>query len=219
MSATHSVQSIRDTQLGLTQGELDLLRQQQQVMAQRSHQDSRPAERERGTSRHSQPSSRAASAASSQPGNRILLDPQHLRALQAHLDNVMAAIQSRINELEDVIEQATSVRSERHRRTEAEADRAIERMRALLKNLDDLEGEYKKITRIREVVRKLRQRVDETHERVERSSAARHGDSRHGDTRGGDRSSSPEMKRTGEGSPSRSTGEATMRGDDGKTAT
>ncbi|RMZ83817.1 hypothetical protein DV738_g968, partial [Chaetothyriales sp. CBS 135597] len=108
-----------------------MLRQQQQVMAQRSHQDSRPADRGR-----------------------------------------------------DATEQATTVRSDRHRRTEAEADRAIERMRALLERINHLEEEFTKITKIKEVVKKLKQRVDETHERVERTSASRHGDSR-----GGDRSS------------------------------
>lgn len=99
MSQTHSVHSIQDTSLGLTAAELQLLRQQQQVMAQRSHQDSRAAERGRGTSRHSQPSSRGASAASSQAGQRILLDQQSLRALQVHLDSVLRAIENRISEV------------------------------------------------------------------------------------------------------------------------
>ncbi|RMD42521.1 hypothetical protein DV735_g2575, partial [Chaetothyriales sp. CBS 134920] len=102
----------------------------------------------------------------------------HLRALQAHLDNVLVAIQNRISE-------ATSVRSERHRRTEAEADRAIERMRALLERINHLEEEFTKITKIKEVVKKLKQRVDETHERVERTSASRHGDVRSGDRSSG----------------------------------
>ncbi|RMZ90440.1 hypothetical protein DV736_g2331, partial [Chaetothyriales sp. CBS 134916] len=175
MSATHSVQSIQDTHLGLTQGELQVLRHQQQVMAQRNHHDSRPADRGRGTSRHSQPSSRAVSAASSQPGNRILLDPQHLRALQAHLDNVLSAIQNHISELEEATTQATNTRSERHRRTEAEAERALERMRTLLKKISHLEDELTKVTQIKEVVGRLRQRVDETHERKLQCPARRLG--------------------------------------------
>jgi hypothetical protein len=96
MSATRSVP---DTELGLTQGEIQLLRRHQEVMAQRSHQGGN-TDRGRGTSRHSQPSSRAASAASSTgPTNRIILDSRHLQALQTHLDNVMRQIGTRINEV------------------------------------------------------------------------------------------------------------------------
>jgi hypothetical protein len=99
MSAHHSANSIPDTQLGLTQGELQYLRHQQQLMAQRSHQ-SAGAGRGRGDSRHSVPSSRAASAASSQGvPNRVVLDSRHLAALYTHLDNVMRAIENRINEV------------------------------------------------------------------------------------------------------------------------
>ena len=99
MSAPQSVRSVADTELGLTQGEIQLLRRQQEVMAQRSHQGGTP-DRGRGTSRHSQPSSRAASAASSTgPPNRVILDPRHLSALQTHLDNVMRQIGTRINEV------------------------------------------------------------------------------------------------------------------------
>ena len=99
MSAPHSVQSIPDTALGLTTGELSILRHQQQVMAQRSHQ-SAGGDRGRGTSRHSQPSSRGTSAASSQGApNRVILEPRQLQALSAHLDNVMRAIENRIEEV------------------------------------------------------------------------------------------------------------------------
>lgn len=100
MSGPQSIRSsIPDTELGLTQGEIQLLRTQQQLMAQRSHQNPN-SERGRGNSRVSQPSSRAASAASSTgPGNRVILDPRHLQALQTHLDNVMRSINSRITEV------------------------------------------------------------------------------------------------------------------------
>ena len=94
--------SIADTELGLTQGEIQLLRRQQEVMAQRSHQGGDPG-RGRGTSRHSQPSSRNASAASSTgQTNRIILSSQHLQALNTHLDNVMRQIGSRINEVSQI---------------------------------------------------------------------------------------------------------------------
>ena len=98
MSA-HSARTVADTELGLTQGELQMLRQQQQVMAQRSHQNAYPG-RGRGDSRHSQASSRAVSAASSHTvPNRVILDSRHLLALQTHLDNVMRSIGNRIEEV------------------------------------------------------------------------------------------------------------------------
>jgi transglutaminase/protease-like cytokinesis protein 3 len=105
MSLPHSVQSVREDELGLTTAELQLLRHQQQVMAQRSHQNS-GADRGRGTSRHSQPSSRNVSAASSQGGqNRIIIEPRYLQALTVHLDNVMRAIQNRLDEASESLPQ------------------------------------------------------------------------------------------------------------------
>lgn len=92
--------SISDTQLGLTQSELLLFRHHQQLIAQQPAQRGVMVERGRGTSRHSQPSSRAASAASSQsvPG-RIVLDPRSLSNLSASLDNLLISVQRRIQEV------------------------------------------------------------------------------------------------------------------------
>lgn len=97
MSAT---QSIADTALGLTAAEVQILRTQQQTIAQRAHQGA-AAERGRGTSRHSQqPNSRAASAASSQSlQGRVLLDPRSLQNLQVHLENVVRSVEGRIDEV------------------------------------------------------------------------------------------------------------------------
>jgi hypothetical protein len=69
--------SIPDSQLGLSQSEVALLRQHQQIAL--SHQGSN--------------SSRAASRASSQ--GRLLLDPTSLQALSAHFDRLMYSIQQR----------------------------------------------------------------------------------------------------------------------------
>ena len=92
-------QSAAGSALGFTQSEMLTLQHQQQIMAQRSHAGA-AADRGRGTSRQSQPSSRAVSAASSQsmPG-RIMLDPHSLQALNVHLENVMRSIQRRIEEV------------------------------------------------------------------------------------------------------------------------
>lgn len=69
--------SIPDSQLGLTQSEVQLLRQHQQIALSQA-----------GSS-----SSRAASRASSQ--GRLLLDPTSLQALSAHFDRLMYSIQQR----------------------------------------------------------------------------------------------------------------------------
>jgi len=89
--------SIADTALGLTTSELQILRQEQQLAAQRSHQPE-TALRGRGNSRSSQPSSRAASAASSAGGQgRVFLDPSSLQQLNAHFEHLMRRIQNRID--------------------------------------------------------------------------------------------------------------------------
>jgi hypothetical protein len=69
--------SIPDSQLNLSQSEIQLLRQHQQIALSQA-----------GSS-----SSRAASHASSQ--GRLLLDPTSLQALSAHFDRLMSSIQQR----------------------------------------------------------------------------------------------------------------------------
>lgn len=97
--AQSTVQSIPDDQLGLTSAELRILRHQQQIMAQRSHQGAR-GDHGIGTSRPRQPTSSYASAVSSQGApHRIILDAGNLRALSAHLDNVIRAIEKRIEDV------------------------------------------------------------------------------------------------------------------------
>ncbi len=88
-------QSVADSALGLTSAEVLILRQQQEVLAQRSHPGGM-TERGRGNSRQSQPSSRAASASSQGLSGRIVLDPRSLERLSAHLENVLVRIQRRI---------------------------------------------------------------------------------------------------------------------------
>ena len=91
--------SIADTALGLTSSELQILRQQQQQLAAQRHHQAETASRGRGrgSSRSSQPSSRAVSAASSQGGQgRVLLDPGSLQRLNAHFDHLMHGIEDRL---------------------------------------------------------------------------------------------------------------------------
>ncbi|KAI9874258.1 MAG: hypothetical protein M1823_007728, partial [Watsoniomyces obsoletus] len=114
------------------------------MAAQRSHQNP-GGDRGRGSSRHSQPSSRAVSAASSQGvPNRVVLDPRHLQALQAHLDNVMNAIERRISELEDATQGSVTANSGRHAQTATSAEAQVKRMRDILAKIDDLEDDLKR---------------------------------------------------------------------------
>ncbi|KIX10119.1 uncharacterized protein Z518_01200 [Rhinocladiella mackenziei CBS 650.93] len=162
-------QSVADSVLGLTQSELLLFRQQQQILAQQSHQGGM-RDRGRGTSRQSQPSSRAASAASSQgvPG-RIMLDPHSLQTLSLHLENVLRNIQRRIGELEDATEQ--SVRNSNSRASGAmqDANSEITRMRRILAEIGALEDEFETIKRIRDKIRQIRNNVDGLSDRLDRS--------------------------------------------------
>jgi len=74
-----------------------MLREQQQLAAQRSYQ-AESASRGRGNGRSSQPSSRAASIASSQGGHgRVFLDPGSLQQLNTHFEHLMRRIQDRMN--------------------------------------------------------------------------------------------------------------------------
>ncbi|KIW75972.1 hypothetical protein Z517_10717 [Fonsecaea pedrosoi CBS 271.37] len=171
MSAT---QSVADSVLGLTQSELFLLRQQQQILAQRSHQGSMP-DRGRGTSRQSQPSSRAVSAASSQsvPG-RIMLDSHSLEALYAHLENVIRNIQRRIGELEEATERSVRATANQAGSVTRDADREIARMHRILADIDKLEEDLGKIKRIRDKIRAIRNNVDELGDRLDRTRPSGH---------------------------------------------
>jgi len=167
-------QSVADSVLGLTQSELLALRHQQQVLAQRSHPGGM-ADRGRGTSRTSQPSSRAASAASSQsiPG-RILLDPHSLQALYGHLENVMRGIQGRIEQLEDATQQSVTSSSVRAGRTIQNTDDEITRMKRIMAEIDHLEAEFDKIKRIRDKIKAVRNNVDQLSHRLDRSRPTGH---------------------------------------------
>ncbi|EXJ62567.1 hypothetical protein A1O7_03005 [Cladophialophora yegresii CBS 114405] len=170
-------QSVAGSALGVfTQAELLTLQHQQQIMAQRSHQSGAPADRGRGTSRQSQPSSRAVSAASSQsiPG-RIMLDPHSLQALHAHLENVMRTIQRRIEELEDATEQSVRNSSGRAGTSIQNADKEIARMRRIMQDIDTLEEEFEKIKRIRDKIKAIRNNVDQLSEKLDRSRPSGHG--------------------------------------------
>lgn len=98
--------SIPDSQLGLSQSELHILRQHQQIALSSGNSSAAPhythsttSSRGRGHVRSSASTSRAASAASSGQGGggRLLLDAGSLAVLGSHFERLMGAIQSRVN--------------------------------------------------------------------------------------------------------------------------
>ena len=97
---------IPDSQLGLSQSELHILRQHQQIALSSGSSSAAPhyahsttSSRGRGHARSSASTSRAASAASSGQGGagRLLLDAGSLAVLGNHFERLMGAIQSRVN--------------------------------------------------------------------------------------------------------------------------
>ncbi|KAF1977962.1 hypothetical protein BU23DRAFT_451629 [Bimuria novae-zelandiae CBS 107.79] len=128
--------SIPDNQLGLSQSEVQLLRQHQQI-----------ALSQQGSS-----SSRAASHASSQ--GRLLLDPTSLQALSAHFDRLMYSIQQRWQY------------SNRAGNAIQNADAEIARFRAILREIDELQVEFDKVRRIGEIVKGFKARVQHLERRI-----------------------------------------------------
>lgn len=80
----------------------------------------------------------------------------------------MGAIQTRLEALNRATELATAAQGARGADALAVADAEIARFRALLRQIDELEAEFEKIGRIREMVRGFRARVEAMERRVER---------------------------------------------------
>lgn len=103
--------SIQDSQLGLTQAELIILRQEREIVAaqeasrqgqsqSRNERSTMAEPRGRGTGRTSQASStRGNSAASSSAARRVRLDSTSLSRIQNALENFMRQLTSRIEQV------------------------------------------------------------------------------------------------------------------------
>lgn len=158
MASVSPANSVPDTQLGLTQDEILLLRQHQAAAA---------------ASQAGSSSSRAASRASSQ--GLLLLDGSSLAALGRHFDRLMQQIQARIEYLSEqssvVVQQQYDVAGN----AIATADAEIARFHDILRQIDELEVDFDRIRHIRDIVRGYRQRVEEMEVQVEHSgSSSRH---------------------------------------------
>ncbi|KAI1365395.1 hypothetical protein F5Y08DRAFT_176066 [Xylaria arbuscula] len=144
--------TVEDTQLGLTDEEIALLRYHQAQAA--------------GSS-----SSRAASRASSQ--GRLLLDSSSLASLSRHLDRLMHQIQVRIEYLSEQSSIVTMQQYDRAGNLVDNADAEIARFQDIMSQIDELEVDFDRIAHIRDIVRDYRQRVEQLERELEHSSTSR----------------------------------------------
>ncbi|KAI0805131.1 hypothetical protein GGR55DRAFT_681415 [Xylaria sp. FL0064] len=144
--------TVEDTQLGLTDEEIALLRYHQAQAA--------------GSS-----SSRAASRASSQ--GRLLLDSSSLASLSRHLDRLMQQIQVRIEYLSEQSSIVTMQQYDRAGNLVDNADAEIARFQDIMSQIDELEVDFDRIAHIRDIVRDYRQRVEQLERELEHSNASR----------------------------------------------
>ncbi|KAL1960507.1 hypothetical protein VTO42DRAFT_7806 [Malbranchea cinnamomea] len=161
--------SIPDARLGLTSSEWQMVVHQQQIALQGSHNGS-IASRGRGIGR-STSSSRATSAASSQ--GRLLLDPDSLQALNYQLDHLLRDIRRRIDYLNEQSELSIQNTYDQAGNVIADADAEIARVRQILASIDELETEFEKIERIRDIVKGFRSRVENLDQRLDQASRRR----------------------------------------------
>ena len=160
--------SVPDTQLGLTNDEIALLRHHQQAAASTAGGSS---------------SSRAASRASSQ--GLLLLDGSSLAALGRHFDRLMQQIQTRLDYLAEQSQTVAQQQYDSAGRAIAVADSEIARFHDILRQIDELEVDFDRIRHIRDIVRSYRQRVEEMEREVEHSSSgSRHRHRHHGESSG-----------------------------------
>lgn len=85
-------------------------------------------------------------------------------------------------QLEEATQASVNSNSDRHGRTAADAESQLQRMRRIIADIDALEADLKRITHIKDVVKRLRSRVDGADSRLDRTTSSHHGD-RHGSDR------------------------------------
>jgi hypothetical protein len=147
--------SVPDTQLGLTNDEIQLLRRHQMAAASTA-----------GGS-----SSRAASRASSQ--GLLLLDGSSLAALTRHFDQLMRQITERLDYLTQQSAIVAQQQYDRAGNAIEMADAEIARLNDIMRQIEELEDDFDRIRHIRDIVRGYRQRVEEMERRVEQSGSHR----------------------------------------------
>ncbi|KAL1840851.1 hypothetical protein VTJ49DRAFT_7694 [Mycothermus thermophilus] len=144
--------AVPDTELGLTEDQLQLLRHGQQAVAAAAPGST---------------SSRAASRASSQ--GLLLMDSSSLTALGHHFDRVMQSIQQRLEYLMEQSQIVTLSVYDHAGNLIDNADAEIARYHDIMAQIDELELDFDRIAGIRDIVRGFRQRAEELERELERS--------------------------------------------------
>ncbi|RDW92510.1 hypothetical protein BP5796_01904 [Coleophoma crateriformis] len=126
-------QAVPDTELGLSNDEIQLLRHHQQAAASTA-----------GGS-----SSRAASRASSQ--GLLLLDGSSLAALGRHFDRLLQQITARLDWLSEQSQTVAQQQYDRAGNAIALADSEIARFHDILRQIDELNDDFDKIRHIRDI--------------------------------------------------------------------
>ncbi|KAK4237387.1 hypothetical protein C8A03DRAFT_44768 [Achaetomium macrosporum] len=144
--------AVPDTQLGLTEDQIQLLRHGQQEVAAAAGGST---------------SSRAASRASSQ--GLLMMDTSSLTALGRHFDRVMQSIQQRLEYLMEQSQIVTLSVYDRAGNLIDNADAEIARYHEIMAQIDELEVDFDRISGIREIVRGFRQRAEELERELERA--------------------------------------------------
>ena len=165
--ASSPANSVPDTQLGLTNDEIALLRHHQQAAAS------------------------TAGGSSSQPPRALPLKAYSfsmalpLLALGRHFDRLMQQIQARLDYLAEQSQMVAQQQYDRAGNTIALADSEIARFHDILRQIDELEVDFDRIRHIRDIVRSYRQRVEEMEQQMEHSgSSSRHRHRHHGESSG-----------------------------------
>lgn len=159
MSSTAS--AIPDTQLGLTDDEIALLRHHQQIAAAASYGSN----------------SRDPSPASSQ--GLLLLDAQSLAQLGRHFDRLIQQIVARLEYLSEQSQAVAQQQYDRAGNAIAVADAEISRFHDILRQIDELEADFDRVRHIRDIVRSYRLRIEEMEHQLDDSSSQRHARQRH----------------------------------------
>jgi hypothetical protein len=154
------VNAVPDTQLGLTNDEIALLRHHQQAAAS-------------GGS-----SSGAASRASSQ--GLFLLDSNSLERLSRHFDQLLQQVQVKLDHLSEQSQFVSEQKYDRAANAILHADSEIARFTDILRQIDELEVYFDQIRHFQGIVRSYRQRIDEMEESLQNNtSGRRHSPSSH----------------------------------------
>ncbi|KAL2158424.1 hypothetical protein VTH06DRAFT_4472 [Thermothelomyces fergusii] len=146
--------AVPETQLGLTEDQIELLRHGQQAVAAAAGGST---------------SSRAASRASSQ--GLLLMDTSSLTALGHHFDRVMQSIQQRLECLMEQSQIVTLSAYDHAGNLIDNADAEIARYHDIMAQIDELELDFDRIAQIREIVRGFRQRAEDLERELERSGS------------------------------------------------